>query len=457
MLEGKALVVAIMMLTAAPIAATDSGQIFIADVRDSFEDMIAGSEPLPAAEDPKRDEVFDDALEKCLTLEEWEKFDIESKEDYAKDEVKESESKKETAKKEDRARNDDGVDNDCLLESEYRQIEESTKLSSSEEDSCYYFEEVKEEMVHDKKEWDREDKEDWDKEDTWSEEFEALLEACEEGDEESCDELAAIREDREKDKEEESDEDREREDEEESEERSRSGDETESEEDNEKDEFDEELMAEMEELKIACEDGDDESCEELRAMITESMEERKDRKDWNKEDKDWDEACLTMEEWKEVFEKDNDRNKKDFDMSEIIMSLSSMDEEEVSEIKEKLEMSDEEWDAMMVKLESRNMTEEDWDMIMEKMEVLWEDEREDDRKEKGPHRDAIVREMLADFEAACEEGNEEACEDLEVMLSELEEREGGCDKEREEDESNEEEDREDESEEDESEEDDSEE
>ena len=55
--------------------------------------------------------------------------------------------------------------------------------------------------------------------------------------------------------------------------------------------------------------------------------------------------------------------------------------------------------------------------------------------------------QLADFEAACEEGNEEACEDLEVMLSELEEREGGCDKEREEDESNEEEDREDESEE----------
>ena len=81
MLEGKALVVAIMMLTAAPIAATDSGQIFIADVKDSFEDMIAGSEPLPAAEDPKRDEVFDDALEKCLTLEEWEKFDLESKEE----------------------------------------------------------------------------------------------------------------------------------------------------------------------------------------------------------------------------------------------------------------------------------------------------------------------------------------------------------------------------------------
>ena len=32
MLEGKALVVAIMMLTAAPIAATDQGQAFLGDV-----------------------------------------------------------------------------------------------------------------------------------------------------------------------------------------------------------------------------------------------------------------------------------------------------------------------------------------------------------------------------------------------------------------------------------------
>ena len=32
MLEGKALVVAVMMLTAAPIAATDQGQAFLGDV-----------------------------------------------------------------------------------------------------------------------------------------------------------------------------------------------------------------------------------------------------------------------------------------------------------------------------------------------------------------------------------------------------------------------------------------
>jgi len=41
MLEGKALVVAIMMLTAAPIAATDSGQIFIEDVRNNVEKMLS--------------------------------------------------------------------------------------------------------------------------------------------------------------------------------------------------------------------------------------------------------------------------------------------------------------------------------------------------------------------------------------------------------------------------------
>ena len=279
MLEGKALVVAIMMLTAAPLVVTDDGRAIVSDVTSNVTDVFTVEE---SAEDPKRDEVLDDAV----------------------DRIKEKD-----------------------LELDRKDLSSVDTADKKEEKSCYYLEEVKEEMGHDKKDWDREGKEDWDKEDAWSEEFEALLEACEEGDEESCEELAAIRDERKKDREEESEE--EREDEEESEEReegSRSGDETESEEesedDNEKDEFDEELMAELEELKVACDEGDDESCEELRSMIAELMEERKDdiqlvigddgvvyyedkdRKDWDKEDKDWDEACLTMEEWKEVFEKD---------------------------------------------------------------------------------------------------------------------------------------------------------
>ena len=407
MLEGKALVIAIMMLTAAPIAATDSGQIFIGDVRDNFEDMLANDEPTKVSEiiDDSDRSAEEDTDVPCFTFEEWkERYSDEEKVDEVKaveskenknDRARGDDDRKDDNKKEDYYDKEDWADketvskyDDCLTDDEW-----TLKFESDEdkEEPCFTIEDFEKKMGDERKshknffgrdkEWDREEK-DWDEE--WFEELEILAEACKEGDEESCDELLVIRE---------------------------------------------ELAEERED------------------------EERNDEEREDEEDRE--EACLTMEEWKEVFEKDNDRNKKDFDMSEIIMSLSSMDEEEVSEIKEKLEMSDEEWDAMMVKLESRNMTEEDWDMIMEKMEVLWEDEREDDRKEKGPHRDAIVREMLADFEAACEEGNEEACEDLEVMLSELEEREGGCDKEREEDESNEEEDREDESEEDESEEDDS--
>jgi hypothetical protein len=77
----------------------------------------------------------------------------------------------------------------------------------------------------------------------------------------------------------------------------------------------------------------------------------------------------------------------------------------------------------------------------------------DDRKEKGPHRDAFVREIIEELEYACEEENdEEACAGLEEMFAEFEEREGECDKERddEEDESEQEESEEDETDEDES-------
>ena len=102
------------------------------------------------------------------------------------------------------------------------------------------------------------------------------------------------------------------------------------------------------------------------------------------------------------------------------------------------------------------LTMEEWKEILDDDKEKDEREREDDRKEKGPHRDAFVREMIEELEIACEEeGNEEACEEFEAMMvhiEEIEEKEGGCDKERddEEDESDEEEDwdEEDESEED---------
>ena len=63
MLEGKALVVAIMMLTAAPLVVTDDGRAIVGDVTRDVTDMFTDSEPLPA-EDPKLDEVLDDAKDK---------------------------------------------------------------------------------------------------------------------------------------------------------------------------------------------------------------------------------------------------------------------------------------------------------------------------------------------------------------------------------------------------------
>ena len=189
--------------------------------------------------------------------------------------------------------------------------------------------------------------------------------------EESCEELEVIREkmaDREDEQSEEESEDESSEDEE----GSRSGD-AESEEDYEKEEFDEELMAQMEELKVACDEGDEEACREAREMMAELMEGRVEKKD-GKEKKDFEDACLTMEEWKSVLDEDKkgkDRHYHKVDHREINLEVMmemfyEADEEEVAELKQAMEMSDEEWDQMIVKLETDNMTEEDWMMVMEK-------------------------------------------------------------------------------------------
>ena len=158
MLEGKALVVAIMMLTAAPLVVTDDGRAIVGDVTSDVTDMFTVEE---AAEDPKLDELLDDAVDKSELSE---------------------------------------------LEKERKQAEVVTK---EEEKECYFLDEAKE-MMGDKegKDWDKEDKDwdkedkDWDKEDKdeWEseEDFEAYLEKlsqdCEEGVEESCEELEVIRE-----------------------------------------------------------------------------------------------------------------------------------------------------------------------------------------------------------------------------------------------------------------------
>ena len=457
MLEGKALVVAIMMLTAAPLVVTDDGRAIVGDVTSDVTDIFI-------AEDPELDEVLDDAIEECLTLEEWKRLDFESTEDKVKDEVekKDSESKKEESKKNDGSRNSE----DCITESEYKQLLDSSKTTSAEEKEdekpCYFLEDIKEEMIGDKEGWDREhwnkEDRDWDVDEEFLEELKILVEACEEGDETSCEELEAIREEMaaDRDEEESNEEEGSRSGEDESEEES----EDESEQDYEKDEFDEELMAEMQQLKEACGEGDEESCEELREMIAEMMEARKDkwnkeRKDWHKEDKDWDEACLTMEEWKEVFEKDRKErghhyknNHKEMNIVNFMHMFEELDEEEISEIKQIVGMSDEEWDSMVLKFQTKNMTQDDWKMVMEKMKLLFDHKMKEDREEME-----AFRVQMAELGEACEAGDETSCEELESLMGELEndfreDKEGECDKEHnneEEDESEEEQTDEDES------------
>ena len=148
----------------------------------------------------------------------------------------------------------------------------------------------------------------------------------------------------------------------------------------------EEIRAVMQELAEACEAGNEEACADLREMIAVMMDDRKEKdwdqgwdKGWDREEKDWDDdACLTMEEWKKIFDDDKDDRK--------------------------------------------------------------DDRKGDDvRKNRGPHRDVFVREIIEDLEIACNENDEEACEELEAMLAELEEKEGSCDKERDDDGSDEEE------------------
>jgi len=106
------------------------------------------------------------------------------------------------------------------------------------------------------------------------------------------------------------------------------------------------------------------------------------------------------------------------------------------------------------------LTMEEWKEVLgDDKKERYNDDWEDDRKEKSPHRDTFVREILEELEYACEEENdEEACAELEEMLAEFEEREGECDKERdEEDHDDDESDEDDEWDEDESDEDNSEE
>ena len=408
MLEGKALVVAVMMLTAAPIAATDEGQAFLGDITYDLAEMLDTDEEENKVNDRKLDDVniedkdlllTDENLEvDCLTLEQWkeqflpeDKVVVREEKDGARNgDSKETDEKKDDSdEKENDLDKKDWVDKDTVTKDDCLSAEEWVlKFESDRKEPCFTLEDIEKKMKDDRKDWDHNWDHNWESDwnEEWAEELELLAEACKDGNEEACEELLVIRE--------ELAEDREEEERDEDDDGARGGNDDDSDEqeddevtiiyDDEADDRDEEeweeIRAVIQELAIACEDGNEEACVELREMIAEIMSDRKE--DWNKDwhndgERDWNkDACLTMEEWKKIFNGGKDR-KDGYD-------------------------------------------------------------KDDDRKERVPHRDAFVREMLEELEYACEEeGNEEACAELEEMIAEFEKREGDCDKERDDDESDE--------------------
>tara|TARA_A100001037_G_scaffold297515_1_gene319658 strand:+ start:307 stop:1476 length:1170 start_codon:yes stop_codon:yes gene_type:complete len=379
MLQGKALVLAVMMLTAAPIAVTDEGQNFMGDVTDNVSERFVST-------NPEREEILP--------------------EDNLVDEK---------------------LDREKLTSDDKAADERNTKSESDEgkEEPCFTWADLEKKMKDDRKDWDKEGK-DRDREDKESKED---------------------KEEREEVDEEESEDDRARGEDE-------SQDESEKSEESEKDEA---LMAEMEELKEACEEGDEDACLELREIMAELMEENKEdwdreEKDWDKEGKDWnkegidEEACLTMEEWEEKLGSDKKSKDERWEYSD----WSHEHLRELYIVLEKdCEAGDEESCEQLAILEANK---EKFGKEKDR-ERDWEDEeiciREDENGvvyydcEKDGEMDE-VRAMMVELEVACEDGNETSCEELEEMMASLEEEkeeekeECGREKEESEDESEEE-------------------
>jgi len=174
----------------------------------------------------------------------------------------------------------------------------------------------------------------------------------------------------------------------------RGGDEEESDEDHGlNDEERAELFAAIGELKEACEDGDEASCLELEELLEEYWKDwdQNEKRDWVLEDRD-DSECVgkhMMDRMKEKFGRDRGENNRDKDY-------------------------DRDWE--------RDNDEE------------WEE----------------LRAVMAELGAACDEGDEIACEELEELITELQndawERDEDCDENDEDDENDHDEEDEDDSE-----------
>jgi len=306
MLEGKALVIAIMLLTASPLViANEDTQILgdgttIGDLREglvtSFDrsDDALNKEASTSVDKEERDGLSD---EDCLTIEEWREksekdwdrknWSGEDEKDWDREDVDRKESNEYREGNEKRVgdeaaeRDVSQKDEDCLTAEQW---EARYSYDENREEPCLTLREFERKLFDERKDWERDDK-DWDRE-NWSDE----------------DKKNWSRDDKGRDRENWSDKEREERDEdgtcptmEEWKERYGRDKEGRNKEDRGRDEFRRSIIA----LAEACADGDEEACEKLEALIRDCGRERDDRDDEDRDEEDNEEREDSDEETEE--------------------------------------------------------------------------------------------------------------------------------------------------------------
>ena len=298
-LEGKALVIAIMLLTASPLViANEDTQILgdgttIGDLREGLVTRFDGSDDAldrgasTSAGKEERDGLSD---EDCLTIEEWRE---KSEKDWDREDVDRKESSEDREGNEKRVegeapdRDVSQEDEDCLTAEQWKA---RYSYDEDREEPCFTLIEFERKLFDDRKDWGRDDKdwnrENWSDEDKknwsrddkhWDRENWSDEEREERGDDEACLTMEEWKERFGRDKE-----GRDKE-------NGKAHD----------DEVWEEIRARMAELGEACEEGDEVACEELEALIRGCGRERDDRDDKDRDEEDNEEREDSDEETEE--------------------------------------------------------------------------------------------------------------------------------------------------------------
>ena len=393
-MENQAYIVALMLMVASPLAiATDEGQAILENFDKTPDDVVY------EADLTKRDEIRDNLDDSvlsdrvadgngppCLTLEEWKRLS-EDRVDLSKEDWDRKESDEVREESNDGARGDDDskekqengdnndkknyyekdwetdkvtkqTDKDCLTELEFNEY--VSKMGNDRKDiDCLTVGDVRQKWTHFHDYIDKEKERENDREEDRERDEDERDEDDESEDEDSDEEEEARGDD-------DGDEDEHSHDDDIADDHSHDDDEADNH-DHEDDRYDEnweEIRAAIEELKVACEEGNEEACLELRELITELEKDREQV--WDREQKDSDDSkCVgkhMMNHMKKMFSRDRDEEKHDG-----------------------------EWDR-------DDRYREDWNDDEE-----WEE----------------IRVMMAELGVACEEGDEEACEELEEWVQEI--------------------------------------